>query len=392
MSQYRALIVGVLGVVLLAAYFLTGERAPPEQRSYARWWEIGATDPRNDPIRERRREVPAKAEFPEAFKRVILGQASDELAELDKELAEMLTRGNIEFVRERLLRLTARASELGERVTVARALSLLGQLSVESQDFDAAEVYFEEALDIYHAHGDEIGIAQVHMNLGKMHLKLRQRARIAGKAYDRLLLARWQLSQGRYGAAEANLRLVVDENLAIHRFGAAASAYKSLMRLYAETGFQTEFELAAGEAASLYAASGQLHDAEWLIEVLSDSGVDEWRLVAIEHQIDADYAEFVANTRQIAVAEDYQRLFRHYRALGNDERAWSLRVRADESLRQVAKRAMYRRTPDALAVLYASMNDIERAHEYFALASRTFAEAGRPDLTEKTERLVRELR
>ena len=105
--------------------------------------------------------MPAKAEFPEAFKRVILGQAADELAELDIELAEMLTRGNIEFVRERLLRLTARASELGERVTVARALSLLGQLSVESQDFDAAEVYFEEALDVYHAHGDELSLIHI---------------------------------------------------------------------------------------------------------------------------------------------------------------------------------------------------------------------------------------
>lgn len=383
MSKYGAFVVGALVSVLIILHGFTGEPAPSETPADARWWEIGTEGPR--------RVVPEKADFPGEFKRVILSQASAELGVLDGALASMLADGDIETVREKLLRVAAEAAVRRAHTTLGRALSLLGQLAAESQDFDAAAVYFEEALDVYGERGDAVGIAEVYMGLGKMHLKLRQRARIAGKAYDRLLLARWQLSHGELVSAEANLRLVIEENLTIHRYGAAAGAYKSLMRLYAETGYQSEFVVAATDAARLYAASGQLDEAQWLIDVLADTGVEQWQLGAIEHEIDLAHAEFIANTRQIAIAEDYRRLYRHYRSLGDDERAWRLRTRADASLRLVSKRAMYRRNPDVLAVLYASLNDVERAQAYFDRASRTFDEFGRSDLTLRAQRLARAL-
>jgi hypothetical protein len=247
-------------------------------------------------------------------------------------------------------------------------------MPIEEQDLDTAEVYLLESLDVLQTEGDELGSAQAYMQLGRVHLKSRQMARTAGTAYDRLLVARWQISHQDYGSAAENLRQVIEDSLSINRFGAAASAYESLARVHVATGAIYEAEEASMQAASLYASSGQPDRARTLLSSLAD--VEQWRVAAIEEEIDRNYAEFKNSVAQIERARDYQRLYHHYQAKGDERRAWRLRLLAGQSLAKASKRAMYHRQPDVLAVLYNSNVAKEQAQDYFTRARRTFDDSG----------------
>jgi tetratricopeptide (TPR) repeat protein len=235
-------------------------------------------------------------------------------------------------------------------------------------------VYLFESLDVLQNEGDEVGTAQVYMQLGRVHLKSRQMARKAGTAYDRLLVARWQISRQDYGSAAENLHQVIEDSLSINRFGAAASAYDTLARLHAATGATYEAEQAVMQAASLYASSGQPDRARDLLRGLT--GIEPWRVAAIEEDIERNYDEFQNHVEQIERARDYQRLYHHYLAKGDERRAWKLRLLAGQSLAKASKRAMYHRQPDVLAVLYNSNVAKEQAQDYFDRARRTFDDSG----------------
>ena len=331
--------------------------------------------------------VPEPLTFDLALEQELMARTSVDIRTLSDELTELLQHEEFRFVNEHLLRMAARAVEAGDEATLGGALSLLGQLALEEQDFDSAEVYLLESLDVYEQLGDTVGAAQVNMHLGRMHVRLRQRARTAGYAYDRVLLARTQLANGAHDAAEQNLRLVVDENLSINRFGAAASAYRSLIRLYGEAGLPYEAEQAAIEAAELYAAAGQIDNAQAVVTSLERAGVEEWRLLDIEEAVELRFAEFTASVEQIERAGDYRRLYRYYRSQGEEDRAWRLRLLASKSLRNVSKRAMYRRIPDVLALLYVSNDDKARAQTYLERAATVFDRQGHDDLLSQTRRL-----
>ena len=331
--------------------------------------------------------VPQSLGFDGALDEELAARTSSDINDLSDELAELLDRNEFRRVNERLLRMAAGAVESGDQATPGAALSLLGQVAIEEQDFDSAEVYLLESLDVYERLRDAVGAAETNMQLGRMHVKLRHRARTAGHAYDRVLLARWQLSEGQFEAAEQNLRLVVDENLSINRFGAAASAFRSLIRLYTEAGHSHEAQQAAMEAAELYAAAGQIDTARSVVAGLERSGAEDWSLVDIEEKIDVRFEEFRDSVEQIGRAEDYQRLYNYYRAQGDEERAWSLRVQASASLRNVSKRAMFRRIPDVLALLYVSNDYMARPEIYLKRAARVFDDRGNEDLLSKTRRL-----
>jgi hypothetical protein len=276
------------------------------------------------------------------------------IEQIDADLAAVMQLGEFGVVRERLLQYAADAVESGDRVLLGGVLSLLGQVAIEEQDLDTAEVYLLESLE-----------------------KSRQMARTAGTAYDRLLVARWQISRQDYGSAAENLRQVIEDSLSINRFGAAASAYESLARVHVATGAIYEAEEASMQAASLYASSGQPDRARTLLSSLAD--VEQWRVAAIEEEIDRNYAEFKNSVEQIERARDYQRLYHHYQAKGDERRAWRLRLLAGQSLAKASKRAMYHRQPDVLAVLYNSNVAKEQAQDYFTRARRTFDDSG-PDI------------
>ncbi|MCZ7596907.1 MAG: hypothetical protein M5U09_02865 [Gammaproteobacteria bacterium] len=88
-------------------------------------------------------------------------------------------------------------------------LALLGEVATESLDLGAAEIFLTESIDTFRLVGDGVGEAYATMQLGRMHIKSRQVARHAGRAYDLLLLARYQLHHFQYDAAQANVREVI---------------------------------------------------------------------------------------------------------------------------------------------------------------------------------------
>jgi len=314
---------------------------------------------------------------PAALDRVEQSLRSDTLLsieQIDADLAGLMQLGEYGLVRERLLQYAADAVASGERVLLGGVLSLLGQVAIEEQDLDTAEVYLLESLDVLQNERDQVGVAQAYMQLGRVHLKSRQMARKAGNAYDRLLVARWQLSQHDYATAAENLHLVIADSLSINRFGAAASAYDTLARLHTATGSTYEAEKAALQAASLYASSGQPHRARALLRNLD--AVEPWRVAEIEAEIERNYAEFKNNVEQIERARDYQRLYHYYQVKGDERRAWRLRLLAGRSLAKASRRAMYHRQPDVLAVLYNSNFAKERARSYLDRARRTFDDTG----------------
>ncbi len=314
---------------------------------------------------------------PAAYDRVEQSLRSDTLLsieQIDTDLAELMQLGEYGVVRERLLQYAADAVALEQRVLLGGVLSLLGQVAIAEQDLDTAEVYLMESLDVLQNEGDEVGVAQTYMQLGRVHLKSRQMARKAGHAYDRLLIARWQLSRQDYGNAAENLYRVIDENLSINRFGAAASAYDTLAHLHTATGSTAEADQAALRAASLYASSGQPERARDMIRGLE--GVAPWRVAEIDAEIERNYTEFKNNVEQIERARDYQRLYYYYQAKGDERRAWRLRLLAGQSLAKASRRAMYHRQPDVLAVLYNSNVAKEEAQRYLNRARRTFDDSG----------------
>lgn len=321
------------------------------------------------------------------LEREMVDKTAATIKAMDSELTALLERKDYGLLRHELLTRAARAVSEGDKDSLGEVLSLLGQLSIEEQDLDSAEVYLMESLDVYETLGDDVGVAGVHMQLGRLHLKSRQLARTAGEAYDKLLVARWQLSHNDLSAAEQNFKDVIEETLAVNRYGTAASAYYSLVRLYTRNNNTFEAQRAATEASRLYAASGQLQRARAALEQLREAGVENWRMYEIEQEIERSFAEFERSVQQIERARDYRQLYNHYRSQGDQDRAWKLRLQASRSLKNVSKRAMYHRQPDALALLYVSNEDMGRAKDYFETAKQAFDEAGLEGLSSQTEKL-----
>lgn len=327
--------------------------------------------------------APADAHRPalKPLSRGIDDATAREIRRLSDATAALIMQGETRLAGARLISLAADAASAGDKARLAHILLLLGDIATEDLELDSAEVFLLEALDLYDAVDDAVGMARVQMQLGRMHLKARQIARTAAQAYDRLLVARWELDHQQYTAAEQHLREVIDSNLSVNRYGAAASAYASLMSLYRETNDGYRAEAAAVEAARLYAASGQHRRARAVLASLEAARIEPGRLLEIESEIEQNIRQFDDGVAQIERARDYQRLYHHYRARGDDERAWALRVRWSESLARAPKRAMYHRQPDVLAVLYNSNESMSRARAYLQRAHDVFTARGHDELS-----------
>lgn len=335
---------------------------------------------------------PIPFELDPVLEREMVSNTAKNVLEISTDLAQLLEQKEYGLLRDILLHQAAQAVAEKNKNQLGHVMSLLGQLYIEEQDLDSAEVYLMEALDVYQSLDDSVGAAQVYIQLGRTHLKSRELARTAGDTYDRLLVARWQLSNGQYSAAEQNLRDVVKDSLVVNRYGTAASAYYSLVQLYTRNGNTYEAEQAAMEAARLYAASGQLDRAKATIEPLRAAGTEHWRLYDIEQEIDRSYTEFEVSVHQIERARDYRQLYNHYRAQGDEDRAWKLRLLASKSLKNVSKRAMFHRQPDALALLYVSNDDMGQARDYFDIARQTFDSEGLEGLSTQARKLKEQIR
>ena len=299
------------------------------------------------------------------------------------EVEALVESGDTLAARAVLIDRAAEANESGDRRTLGYILALLGEVSFESRDFGAAQIYLDEALGHFTAIGDSIGEAYAYMQFGRMHIKSRAIARHAGEAYNLMLLARYQLSHFQYDAAETNLARVIDASLAIDRFGTAAGALTSLSRVIRETGRTHEAEQALSRAAELHAASGREFKARELLEELLAQGVDPYLVDQRRAAVDRALTRFHEDTRQVLQARDYRSLFYQYRNAGNDRQAWTFRIKAADMLAQTSKRAMYYRQPDVMAILYNSNFAMASAHRYVEQARSIYRAEGEQELAER---------
>jgi hypothetical protein len=277
------------------------------------------------------------------------------------DVAELVKARKYNHAKKRLLELASLAVESDDQPALARALAELGELAIAQTDIDAAELYLAEALDVYQQLGDEVSTAGVFMQFGRLHLLERERARQASDAYDQLLVARWKISHNQFEQAEQKLQQIADTNLQLNRYGAAASAYETLFRGYAETSQFEQAQQAGLEAARLHAASGRAFKARAMLNQMIDVGISQTVFEGFEQEITRLTQEYEDSVNAIAVARDQEQLYNQLLARGDVVQAWRFREKAGQSRAKATSRAQYRRQPDVLVELYRSNNSMENA-------------------------------
>jgi tetratricopeptide (TPR) repeat protein len=316
-----------------------------------------------------------------------LAQINFDNQALELEIQRLLSNGEYKKSTTMLLEAAAVAIAQGEKKKLGNIMLLLGRVATNAQELDTAEVYLQEALDIALQSGDTMAAARTYQQFGRVHIRSRELARNAGEAYDILWIARNQLYMGQYREAKANLDHVIDTNLAIRRYGAAAGAFETLSEYHRRFHDNYMAQDASMEAARLYASSGQIMRSRGILDALKNEGLDDLQVESMQAEIDDLFERHQNDVRQTAIAHDYQMLYRHYKAKGDDERAWKLRILASKSLANTSSRSMYQRQPDVLAILYMSNFTMDKAKNYLDQASSLFADQGEDDLSASTQDL-----
>ena len=306
---------------------------------------------------------------------------------IDPVLANLLAAENYNALREELLKLAAVAVTQKDKKRLGYILNLLGQVSIQEQDVYSAEVYLLEALDIFQNLQDEIGVAQINLQLGRTHLKSRQIARVAGTAYDELQVGRWYLAHQMPSVAEPYIRKSIDRNLSINRFGSAASAYESLVKLFLNENNFDAAAVAAHESARMFASSGKIDRANTVLGLIPTNVNNAWQLTQLRTELDENYTRYKKGVLQIERARDYRRLYYFYKNQGDQERAWKFRLLASNSLGEVSKRTLFHRQQGVLAILFNSNDSIDQAERYFVKAQNTFDNNGLTELSDETSAL-----
>ena len=317
----------------------------------------------------------------------LLENTTQSIHDLNPELTTLMNNRQFNLLNDRLLHLASDAVDNDDTKTLVDILSLLGQVAIEQQSLDSAEVYLFEALSLLGEQGDQKSKAGIYMQLGRAYLKSREVARNAGYAYDALQIGRNQLQKRQYHAAEQNIKTSIEHSLKINRFNAAASGYSTLAILHEKLGnhFEAQESLLAG--IKLYASSGQIVNAEKLLTRLKTTEIEPWRLIGLEQTIEDNLVSYRQGVEQMAVAQDYKRLYHYYLNKNDHARAWHFRLLASQSLEKVSSRTMFHRQQGVLALLYNSNDDMALANSYFNQASDTFQSQGMIELNEQTAAL-----
>jgi hypothetical protein len=273
-------------------------------------------------------------------------QTHESVRNFEPSLATLLSDKKFGLLRERLLRLASVAVEDDDKNRLGYILNLLGQIAIQEQDLYTAEVYLNEALDIFEDLKDDLGAAQIHMQLGRTHLKARQIARVAG-----------------------------------------ASAYESLVKLYLREADANLARQAAFKSARLFSASGNTARARRVLDLLPEDMKQSRQLAELDSDIKSNYAAYKDSILQIERARDYRRLYAYYRNVGDEVRAWKFRLLANDSLAEVSKRALFHRQQGVLAILYNSNESMNLAENYFLQAQQTFDFNGMDDLSTESRQL-----
>jgi len=261
---------------------------------------------------------------------------------------------------------------------------LLGEVAINQQELSAAEIYLQEALYLGMSEDNLPATARCYQLLGQLNIRARELARRASNTYDQLWQARNSIARGQFRNVDQILEAVIDENLAIRRYGAAADAWEAKASLHDKVHDSYQAQQARIEAARLYASTGQMSHVHRLVGGLDRSQISDHDLADVEAEMKLLFEQHEQDLVKTSQARDYQMLYHHYLRLGEVERAWRFRVKSSEMQADTSDRAMFQRQADVIAVLYNSNFAIDRARKYLDQAGDLYRDSGDAEMLEQT--------
>ena len=307
---------------------------------------------------------------------------------LEIEIQKLLDQGQFKQARTRLLEIAAEAAEQGDEEKLGNILLLLGGVAIDEQEINTAEMLLYEALDIATRRGDPMAIGRSYQQLGRLNIKTRALARYAGEAYDKLWLARNEIFRGEFRDAQENLKSVIESNLKIRRYGAAASALETMADFHYRFSDIYQAEQAGIEAAKLYASGGQISRAQAVLEKLQQEGMSEDQQLALRDEIFDLRQQHEDDNAYAAQARDLQMMYHYHMQNGDQARAWEMRIRASETLAKTSDRSMFQRQAEVMAILYSSNFAMDRARHYLDQAGQLFSDQGAEAYFAQTDEML----
>ena len=305
-------------------------------------------------------------------------------AQRDRQIRDFLHQQNYAPARTLLLEVAAAAVLQDDQDRLGDTMLLLGEVAINQQELSAAEIYLQEALYLTMERDNVLGTARCYQLLGQLNIRARELARRAANTYDQLWQARNSIARGYYQGVNENLHAVIDENLRIRRYGAAADAWEALASLHDQVHDGYLAQQARLEAARLFASTGQMTHVHRLLENIDRSLISDGDLALVEGEINDLFMEHQQDLIQTSQARDYQMLYHHYLRIGQIERAWEFRIKSSETLANSSDRSMFQRQADIIAVLYNSNFAIDRAKKYLDQAGRIYEDKGAPEMLQQT--------
>jgi hypothetical protein len=305
-------------------------------------------------------------------------------ARRDQLIRDLLHQHDFARARTLLLEVAAGAVAQDDQQRLADTLSLLGEVAINQQELSAAEIYLQEALYLAMSQDNVLATARVYQLLGQLNIRARELARRAANTYDQLWQARNAIARGMYRGVDANLSAVIEENLAIRRYGAAADGWEALASLHDQVQDGYQAQQARLEAARLYASTGQMTHVHRLINGLDRSLLSDNDLTALQREMDSLFEKHEQDLIQTSQARDYQMLYHHYLRNGQTERAWKFRIKSSRVLADASDRVMFQRQADVIAVLYNSNFAIDRARKFLDQAGNIYRDSGAGTMLDQT--------
>lgn len=301
----------------------------------------------------------------------------------DHLIRELLQQKKYQQARTQLLEVAATAVARNDQIRLGDTLLLLGEVAINQQELAAAEIYLQEALYLSMEQANLTGTARSYQLLGQLNIRARELARQASNTSDDLWQARNAIARGLYRGVNETLQRVIQENLAIRRYGAAADSWEALASLHDRIRDDYLAQQARIEAAKLYASTGQMTHAHRLIDGLDDKLISDADLAGIRREIMTLFDEHQQDLIKTSQAHDYQMLYHHYLRKGEVERAWEFRIKSSETLANTGDRSLYQRQADVIAVLYNSNFAMDRARKYLGEAGNIYGDSGVDEMLEQ---------
>ena len=307
--------------------------------------------------------------------------------ERDHQIRDFLHQREFAQARTLLLEVAAAAVVRDDQDRLGDTLLLLGEVAINQQELAAAEIYLQEALYLTMERDNVLGTARCYQLLGQLNIRARELARRAANTYDQLWQARNSIARGYFQGVNENLQAVIDENLSIRRYGAAADAWEALASLHDKVHDGYQAQQARFEAARLFASTGQMTHVQRLFADLDRNLISDGDLVQVEREIHDLLTQHQQDLIQTSQARDYQMLYHHYLRIGQIERAWQFRIKSSETLASSSDRSMFQRQADIIAVLYNSNFAIDRAKKYLDQAGRIYEDREVPEMLQQTKEM-----